>query len=105
MNFRVVLMAVMSLIAVSFGTMPAVSGPICIQAEAGNLSAGDLPGTFDLKAVPRPPDGIIIDWDAGSTSTSIVYRYPSSVHSRDDLVRFYVNSLPDLGWVWEARSG
>ena len=75
------------------------------QIRASITAEGDVAGTMDLRAVPRPPDGVITEWKAGPQSTTIVYKYPSSVHSPEEIVAFYADALPELGWVWESRGG
>ncbi len=78
---------------------------IAAPDSARVVSAEDTSGTADLKAVPRPPDGVIIEWKAPPSSTTIVYKYPSSVHSPEAITQFYVDTLPGLGWVWQSRGG
>ena len=76
-----------------------------VPVPARIASAEDVTGTADLKAVPRPPDGVILEWKAAPNSVTIVYRYPSSAHSAEEIVQFYVDTLPGLGWVWQSRGG
>lgn len=48
---------------------------------------------------------MIAEWLAGPSNAIIVYRYDWEKHSMANIVRFYVDALPGLGWVWVSKGG
>jgi hypothetical protein len=65
----------------------------------GKLPTSDIDGALDLKAIPRPPDTVLMEWQRSSTSTVCIYRYDPQSYTAASALDYLTRELPARGWV------